>query len=816
MTFSNALATFFSRHKLLIGAIFLLVLYGYYISNVTTKPPGFYVDESCLAYNGYLIATTGAGENGVKFPLYFQCYTQGYSQWANPTHVYLLSLLYLVVPPSNLLARIFAATMVFLAALLLGLLAKRISGKNVVGVIVAVTAMFTPWLFEISRMVLETFFYPLAIALFLFCLYNAFRRGKWTILDCTLIALTLSLITYSYTIGRLLGPVLGLGLLIFATSWKNLFSVIKTGSIYTFSMIPFLFVYFGNSPAITGRFQRATYIDGNKPLLDNLSTFVASYISDLSLDFLLFVGDKHPRHHIVGMGEILIGAFALSVLGVLIIFIRYRGSAWWRYVIFGTLVSIIPGALTTERYHSLRLVAFPVFFSLLMVPAIDWLLESKVEIGQTATGFLSRITSDRFARRGLLYGLIILTAIQGFLFQVQFQTLGGARAIEFNEAYPRVLEKALAQPSRPIYLDEGGEPAYIHAYWYAASWGVDRSNFVHLLDNQYPPYDAIVISSEGACNECEMINHDGSFLLYRNKKRNAPSQPLPAPNSDLMGSGFGQFMRPRGVATDAGGNRYVTDTDNFRIQKFDAEGNFLSLMGSFGSRTGQVTQPHGVETDSAGRVFVTDASRHVLLRFRHDGSFEKEWTGPEEGYFGPRDLAFSDAGKLYIVDQGRARIVRFDPATEEYFEWGKQGVGDGEFDQPTGIDVAGGFVFVADIGNDRVQVFDLNGEFVRQWPMPEWARNIPTFPDVAYDVQSKQVFVSSGSTNEIRVYDIDGKFIETVQPRAPAGLNNPSSLQITHGPYGNRLIVLNTGSDNPVTGKPSVAVIEIRKVPAKK
>ena len=98
-TNSNVLSGNWYRKRFLIGAVALIFVYAYFINNVSTNPPGFYVDESCLTYNGYLVAKTGAGENGVKYPLYFQCYTQGYSQWANPTHVYLLGMLYSVIPP---------------------------------------------------------------------------------------------------------------------------------------------------------------------------------------------------------------------------------------------------------------------------------------------------------------------------------------------------------------------------------------------------------------------------------------------------------------------------------------------------------------------------------------------------------------------------------------------------------------------------------------------------------------------------------------------------------------------------------------------
>ena len=810
------LAGLSNRTKWIIGVFLAVVVYAYFINNVSTNPPGFYVDESCIAYNGYLVATTGAGENGTSFPLYFQCYTQGYAEWANPVHIYLLAILYSIVPPSNLSARIFAATLVFLAAVIMGLLARRISGKAAIGAVVGVTALFTPWMFEVSRMVLDTMGYPLMVSLLLFFVYKAYSRERWTNLDCLCIALSLSLISYTYTIGRLLGPVFGLGLLIFATNWRNLLSILKTGVIYSLTMIPFVVMLWNNHPAIAGRFRRTTYLDSNKSFLENLGPFFSAYFSDLSIDFLLISGDKHPRHHIVGMGEILIGAFAIAVVGLVIILIRYRRSPWWWYVIFGFFISVVPGSLTTERHHSLRLVALPVFITILMVPGLMWLLESKDRPGSATgpSGWFGTFGSDQFTKRALLASLLVITAVQAVMFQASFREIGANRPMEFNEAYERVLDRALAEPDRPIYLDEGGEPAYIHAFWYGTQKGLDLStNFFHLLDNQYPPYGAIVISSEGDCFQCDIMSRDGSFILYRNLKHNP--QPYATPvrtKSGMLGAAPGQMMRPRGLDVDSGGNRYVADTDNMRIQKFDPEGNVLTQFGNQGTAEGELRQPHGIAVDKAGNLWVTDAYRHRLMKFTGDGTFVKEWTGPEIGFYGPRDLSIAENGDIYIVDQGRARVVRFTPSSETYLTWGEHGTGDGQFDQPTGISVSAGLVMVADVGNDRVQVFDTDGKFIRQWPVPEWQKNVPTFPDVAYDDGSKRVFVSSGTTTEIRVYDLEGRFIESSVPPLPDILNNPSSLAFTHGPYGRRLIILNTGSDLPETGEPSFARIEIGKV----
>src|SRR5215813_12544919 len=91
------------------------LLYVFYIDGLSTNPPGFYVDESAIAYNAYCIAHTGANEFGTHFPLFFPVYTDGWTQYANPTQIYLLAVLFKVFKPSILLVRVYAASWVFLA-----------------------------------------------------------------------------------------------------------------------------------------------------------------------------------------------------------------------------------------------------------------------------------------------------------------------------------------------------------------------------------------------------------------------------------------------------------------------------------------------------------------------------------------------------------------------------------------------------------------------------------------------------------------------------------------------------------------------------
>jgi DNA-binding beta-propeller fold protein YncE len=262
------------------------------------------------------------------------------------------------------------------------------------------------------------------------------------------------------------------------------------------------------------------------------------------------------------------------------------------------------------------------------------------------------------------------------------------------------------------------------------------------------------------------------------------------------GSGNGQFTKPRGLGTDSKGNIYVVDQGNNRVQKFDAEGKFLLAFGTPGDGDDQFKEVSGVTADAAGNVWVVDAGgdKSKLMKFTSDGKFVKAWKGTtDNSFYGPRDLAIGPNKMIYIVDQGHGRIVRFDPATEAMTQFGTLGSGDGQFHEATGICTAGNFVVVADGGNNRIEVFDLDGKFVRQWNVPMWQSNIDPWhwPDVAYDDQAKKLYATSGWTSEVLVFDLEGKLVEGgFKPDGPNKLDNPSSLVISDANKSTVLLVL--------------------------
>jgi len=512
------------RYRLVVTLLGIIVLFLFYLDAVSTNPPGFYIDESAIAYNAYCIAHTGAGEFGNRFPLFFPVYTSGWVQYANPTQIYLLAIPFSIFRPSILLARAFSATWVFAACVLLGFLATRVSGQRRIGVIVGVTAILTPWLFEVSRLVMETYFYPMALVLFLLAVFHAQRKDSWSWTTVGMLAGTLMLLTYSYTIGRLLGPLLALGLVFFINSQDRLISIVKTWVVFGLTLIPLLIFRSKHPVALTQRFYLISYIKPKSPWKEIAPTFIRRYLSDFSLVNLLMDGDGNPRHHVPGsLGSFLIAAFILSLIGIVVVLVRHWREPWWRFVIFGAAASIVPGALTADQFHSLRLVAYPVFLLVLMIPGLRFLLEQppRIDYGLGAKADINTANStpsptlSLVARRTILAVLLAAVALQAIYFQSVYRREGPDRGWAFDADYKDVYDVAVALPNRPIYLRDGTEPAYEHAYWYASVEGRNRSEFIHLDEGGRPPAGSLVIGSEANCVNCELIRKSGEYILYR-------------------------------------------------------------------------------------------------------------------------------------------------------------------------------------------------------------------------------------------------------------------------------------------------------------
>ena len=162
------------------------------------------------------------------------------------------------------------------------------------------------------------------------------------------------------------------------------------------------------------------------------------------------------------------------------------------------------------------------------------------------------------------------------------------------------------------------------------------------------------------------------------------------------------------------------------VLRFDAEGRLLTSFGA-----GLFVFPHGIDVDGNGNVWVTDArgregKGHQVFKFSPEGKLlltlgraGVAGEGPDT-FNQPSDVAVAANGDIFVADghgeNSNARIVKFSRQGQFVKAWGKRGSAPGEFDTPHGLAFdSRGRLFVADRGNNRIQIFDQDGKFLEAW-----------------------------------------------------------------------------------------------------
>ena len=177
---------------------------------------------------------------------------------------------------------------------------------------------------------------------------------------------------------------------------------------------------------------------------------------------------------------------------------------------------------------------------------------------------------------------------------------------------------------------------------------------------------------------------------------------------------FGDII---GLAIDDSDRLFVSDTKFHRIVVFDKAHKVEGTIGE------GMVDPGGMAIDNENRfLYVADAALDQVLVYDADkltlirkiGTAGKGHTLTEPGQFSvPTNVAVDNDGNLYVSDTYNNRIEIFDADGNFIREFGKAGDRPGTFSRPKGIAVdADGHVWVADAVEDRVQCFTPEGQLL--------------------------------------------------------------------------------------------------------
>lgn len=184
--------------------------------------------------------------------------------------------------------------------------------------------------------------------------------------------------------------------------------------------------------------------------------------------------------------------------------------------------------------------------------------------------------------------------------------------------------------------------------------------------------------------------------------------------------GWSLFEVP-GVTVGPDDRVYVFGRGEHPMIVFEPDGTFVKSWGE-----GLFVRPHDVTVGPDGHLYCADDMGHCIFKCSLDGEVLAVIGTPGQPaprlsgqpFNQPTKVAFCPAnGDMYVADgYGNARVHKYAPDGTYLFSWGEYGVLPGQFNLVHSIATdAEGLVYVADRENHRIQVFDRDGHYLRQW-----------------------------------------------------------------------------------------------------
>lgn len=238
----------------------------------------------------------------------------------------------------------------------------------------------------------------------------------------------------------------------------------------------------------------------------------------------------------------------------------------------------------------------------------------------------------------------------------------------------------------------------------------------------------------------------------------------------------GRGMRkPYGVTVNKG-RIFVSDTASRQVAVFDVpESRFFTIGQEDLKLNEKLTKPIGLSTTASGDLYVADATTKFIMVYNRDGKFLRNIGGPD--FFDKLSSVKVDkeGKRVYAVDIGGVlsdnhRIRVFDAQTGKHlFDFGKRGSGDGEFNLPRAVAIGKDRLYVVDGGNFRIEIFDMEGKFLKTFG--EVGKQLGSFgrPKEADTDAEGNLYVIDTSFGNFQIFNPEGQLLMFIGERGDSG-----------------------------------------------
>jgi DNA-binding beta-propeller fold protein YncE len=234
----------------------------------------------------------------------------------------------------------------------------------------------------------------------------------------------------------------------------------------------------------------------------------------------------------------------------------------------------------------------------------------------------------------------------------------------------------------------------------------------------------------------------------------AVANPLPVPAADIGA--------PASVAFDSMGHMFVLSRGPHPLTELDGNGTFIRSFGE-----GLFTRSHGLRIDRDGNLWATDVGGHVVYKISPAGAVlltlgtkgqKGEWNAATHLLNEPNDVAIGRNGEIFVVQghtpgaMGDPRVLKFDKNGTFITSWGGKGKTPGKFEVAHGIAIdAKGLLWIADRENQRIQVFDADGKFIRELKYA----GLPC----SLAIGNQYIYMVNGFAGQLLRLDLEGKVL---------------------------------------------------------